>query len=57
MTDSDAAVVFLVDDGLKWTQILKKNESKSQGSTDRKDGPARANWGAQFWHNSTENVG
>lgn len=29
MTDTDAAVVFLADDGLKRTQILKKNKSQN----------------------------
>lgn len=34
-----------------------KQESKSQGSTDRKVGHARANRDAQIWHKSTKNVG
>lgn len=54
MTDTDAAVVFLADDGLKRTQILKKNKSQNHrvaliGSLVL---PVQTEM-----HNSTKNVG
>lgn len=43
MTETDAAVIFLAHGGLKHARILKQNESKAQGGTDRKVGHAHAN--------------
>lgn len=57
MTDADAAAIFLAHHGLKQAQILKQNESKAQGDTDRKAGQVHANEDAKSWHTTTKNIG
>lgn len=45
--------IFLVHEGLKWTQILEQSKSqKSQDSKNWKVGQAHIIWDAQFWHKS-----